>query len=54
MLQDAADDVTAALAAGALTPLRPERFPLEAIADAHEAVERGVLGKVLVEIGELS
>lgn len=53
MLGDATDDVTVALAAGALTPLVPHRFPLEAIADAHDAVERGVLGKVLVEIGEM-
>jgi NADPH:quinone reductase len=51
MLQNATGDVTAALAAGALTPLPPHRFPLEAIADAHDAVERGVLGKVLIDLG---
>ncbi len=52
MLRDATDDVTVALAADALTPLPAHRFPLEAIADADEAVERGVLGKVLIELGE--
>ena len=50
MLAAATEDVTVVLAEGAPTPLRPHRFPLEAIADAHEAVERGVLGKVLVEV----
>ena len=37
-----------ALAAGALTELPVRRFPLGEIAAAHEAVERGVTGKVLV------
>lgn len=37
-----------ALAAGALTTLPVHRFPLDEIAAAHEAVENGALGKVLV------
>jgi len=40
--------VSSALAAGALTELPVRRFPLSEIAAAHEAVERGVTGKVLV------
>ena len=50
MLASAAADITEALAEGALTPLPSHRFPLEAVVAAHEAVERGVMGKVLVEI----
>ena len=49
-------DVSAALADGALrvgaeAGLPLHRYPLERIADAHRAVESGVIGKVLVEIG---
>lgn len=51
MLAAAAADVTDMLAEGAPAPLPQHRFPLEAVADAHEAVERGVLGKVLIEVG---
>jgi len=40
--------VSAALAAGALTELPVHRFPLSDVVAAHEAVERGVTGKVLV------
>ena len=47
-LEQAARDITAALAAGALTELPATRFPLAEIAAAHEAVEAGALGKVLV------
>jgi NADPH2:quinone reductase len=47
-LQQAASDITAALAAGALTELPVVRFPLDDIAAAHEAVESGSVGKVLV------
>lgn len=42
--------VSEALAAGALTPLPITRFPLAEIAAAHDLVERGHLGKVLVEV----
>lgn len=50
MLDQATADVTAALAAGALRPLPEHRFTLDDIVAAHEAVERGVVGKVLVEL----
>lgn len=46
----AVDDITAALRAGALTEMPAVRFPLEEIAAAHDAVERGAIGKVLVDI----
>jgi NADPH2:quinone reductase len=48
-------DVSAAVAAGAL-PVGEEfglplhRFPLERAGDAHDAVERGAVGKVLIEL----
>lgn len=51
----AVDDVKRALAEGAL-PVGDEaglplhRFPLEQAADAHDAVEAGAIGKVLIEI----
>ncbi len=55
LLAAAAQDVTAAVAAGALRagekaglPLR--HYPLEATAAAHDAVERGAVGKVLIDI----
>ena len=41
-------DITAALTAGALTELPVHRFPLSEITAAHEAVESGVVGKVIV------
>jgi NADPH2:quinone reductase len=56
-LQAAAEDVTAAVAAGALA-LGEERglpvhhFPLERAADAHQAVEDAVVGKVLIDVVE--
>jgi NADPH2:quinone reductase len=43
-------DITAALEAGALTELPVARFPLDQVAQAHEAVEAGAVGKVLLEI----
>ncbi len=43
-------DITAAAAAGALTPLPVIRFPLDQVAAAHEAVEAGAVGKVVLEI----
>ncbi len=49
-LVQAAQDITAALAAGALSELPVHRVPLDEIAAAHEAVEAGVVGKVLVDI----
>jgi len=42
-------DVSAALAAGALTELPVHRYPLDHIVAAHEAVESGAVGKVIVE-----
>lgn len=47
-LRQATRDVTAALADGALTELPVTKFPLDEIAAAHEAVESGTVGKVLV------
>lgn len=49
-------DVTAAAADGALpvgedAGLPLHRFPLERTADAHAAVERGAVGKVLIDVG---
>jgi NADPH2:quinone reductase len=49
-------DVAAAIAAGALpvgedAGLPLHRFPLERTAEAHDAVEGGVVGKVLIDIG---
>jgi NADPH2:quinone reductase len=48
VLEQAARDITAALAAGALTELPVTRFALDDIAAAHEAVEAGAVGKVIV------
>ena len=56
-LQAAAEDVTAAVADGAL-PVGEEaglplhRFTLEQTAAAHEAVERSVTGKVLIDVSQ--
>ena len=47
-LRRAAEDITAALADGALTELPVHRFPLSGIVAAQEACEAGPLGKVLV------
>jgi NADPH:quinone reductase len=44
-------DVSAALAAGALTLQPLHRFSLAEIADAQDTVEQGAVGKVIVEIG---
>jgi NADPH2:quinone reductase len=57
-LTAAAEDITAALADGAL-PVGEEhglplvRFPLAATADAQRAVEDGAVGKVLVDVQSL-
>lgn len=50
-VRSAVTDVSAALAAGALTPQPLHRFPLDEIAAAHDAVQGGAVGKVLVDIG---
>jgi NADPH:quinone reductase len=47
-LEHAAQDISAALAVGALTELPATKFPLDEVAAAHEAVEAGAVGKVLV------
>jgi NADPH:quinone reductase len=49
-LRDAVTDVTAALTEGALTSLPAHRFPLDQIADAHDAGQGGAVGKVLVDV----
>lgn len=55
LLAAAAEDVNAAVAAGALRAgekagLPLHRYPLAATAEAHDAVERGAVGKVLLDI----
>lgn len=50
-LRTAAGEVTSAASAGSLTALPVHRFPLDDVAAAHEAVESGVTGKVVVDIG---
>jgi NADPH:quinone reductase len=47
-LRQAASDITAALADGALTELPVTKFPLDEIAAAQDAVESAAVGKVLV------
>ncbi|MDA8045950.1 MAG: NADPH:quinone reductase [Actinomycetota bacterium] len=43
-------DVTAALREGSLTELPSRRFPLDEISAAHDAVEAGFVGKVLLDL----
>lgn len=43
-------DISRAVAAGALTELPVTRFPLARVAEAHDAVEAGAVGKMLLEI----
>jgi NADPH2:quinone reductase len=50
-LQAAVGTLTDALRDGALSELPVHRFALDEIVQAHEAVESGVTGKVLVDIG---
>jgi NADPH2:quinone reductase len=55
LLAAAAEDVTAAIAAGALrvgekAGLPLHHYPLEAAAAAHDAVQHGAVGKVLIDI----
>ena len=47
-LAQAAADVSGAIDAGALTELPVTRFPLDQIVAAHQAVEAGAVGKVVV------
>jgi NADPH2:quinone reductase len=54
-LTAAAEDITAALSDGALgvgeeNGLPLTRFPLERTAEAHDAVEQGTVGKVLIDV----
>jgi NADPH2:quinone reductase len=49
-LAHAVADVSAALAAGALTPLPAHRFTLDDAAAAHDAVQGGAVGKVLIDM----
>ena len=50
MIAQAVTEITQALQAGALTSLPEHHFALRDIAAAHEAVEHGAIGKVLVDI----
>ena len=47
----AVEAIDAALRDDALTALPGPRFPLEETAAAHDAVEHGAVGKVLIEVG---
>ena len=49
-IDSAVAGVSAALAAGALTASPETHFTLDQIAEAHEAVEGGITGKVIVDI----
>jgi NADPH2:quinone reductase len=49
-LRSALADIGTALHDHALTALPVHRFPLDRIAEAHDAAQEGVLGKVLVDI----
>jgi NADPH:quinone reductase len=48
-IEHAVTDITEALRAGALTEPQLHRFPLRETAAAHDAVEAGAIGKVLIE-----
>lgn len=49
-LLGAAEGITAALREGALTPLPVHSFGLDEVAAAHEAVERGLIGKAVLDL----
>jgi NADPH2:quinone reductase len=49
-LREAVDGVCEALAVGALTPLPVHRFALADAAAAHDAVQEGAVGKVVIEM----
>jgi NADPH:quinone reductase len=53
-MDSAAADITASLTAGALSELPSHRFGLADVASAHEAVEAGAVGKVFLDLGEVS
>jgi NADPH:quinone reductase len=48
----AIEGVSAAVAAGALTPQALHRFTLDQVAGAHDAVEGGAVGKVVLDVGQ--
>jgi NADPH2:quinone reductase len=48
--RESVDEITRALAVGALSTLPLRRFALQQLAEAHDAVEAGAVGKVLVDI----
>ena len=50
-IEAAASDVNAWLETGKALMPPFTRFPLEKLADAHVAVEKGAVGKVLVQCG---
>lgn len=49
-LRRATTDITAVLTSGGLTPLPSHRFTLDETAAAHDAVEAGAVGKVLIDV----
>jgi NADPH2:quinone reductase len=49
-LRAAVAGVSEAVAAGALTTLPIHRFPLEETGAAHDAVEGGAVGKVVIDV----
>jgi NADPH:quinone reductase len=49
-LRAAVDGVSQAVAVGALTPLPVHRFALEDVGGAHDAVEGGAVGRVVIEL----
>ena len=49
-IRAAVADVSAAITDRALTELPAHRFPLDAVADAHDAVEQNAIGKVLIDL----
>jgi NADPH2:quinone reductase len=49
-LRQATRDITAALANGVLTELPMHRYRLDDIAAAHDAVQGGVVGKVIIDL----
>jgi NADPH:quinone reductase len=48
----AVHDITALLAGGKLRHLSGPRFPLESVQEAHQAVEGGAIGKVVLEVAQ--
>jgi NADPH2:quinone reductase len=49
-LDAAVAGIRPAVADGDLPALPPLRFPLDRVAEAHDAVERGAPGKVLLDL----